>query len=130
MINMRCMVQLEKKVSPGGYAYRSLMVDVYKTYQNSHEWRLLVDHVKKRDNYCCCECGNAIAKFGTVHHKSYENWGKSDEREMFDCVYVCRGCHIRLHKSTQIEVPFWAMTSPDCVVTTLADERAIADNFI
>jgi hypothetical protein len=45
---------------------------------------------------------------------------------MRDCVYVCRGCHTHLHRSTPIDVPFWAMTCPE----GMSDSRSIYFNFI
>jgi len=130
MTDIRLVINDNRLFYPHGYAYRATMVDVYRAYQHSNEWRLLTERVKKRDNNCCRECGEKVNKNGVVHHCSYDNWGKGDALEEADCLYVCKGCHTHLHKSTPIDVPFWAMTTPQEVAVNASTTSRMSDNFI
>jgi len=112
-MDMKHLAHLQKIIQPGAYTHRALMVEVYRVYQGSREWHELVARVKKRDKYCCWRCHNEIVKNGIIHHLKYENWGKGDKLEEDDCVLVCQGCHNHLHRSSDIEVPFWAMRTPE-----------------
>ncbi|OHD27934.1 MAG: hypothetical protein A2Y38_07265 [Spirochaetes bacterium GWB1_59_5] len=130
LLNMYHLVQLKRAQGNKGYIYRALMVDIYEEYQRSYVWKELRKQVKERDKMRCRECGKEVLKYGVIHHRSYENWGKGDEREMADCVFVCKGCHNHIHKATDIYVPFWAMTSPQSVGVTWDDEIRMSNNFI
>lgn len=115
LLDMKHLAQIRKIIQPGAYAYRALMVEVYKAYQGSPDWKSLVERVKRRDGYCCWRCHVEIVKHGVIHHLSYDNWGKVDKLEENDCVFVCRGCHNHLHRTCDVEVPFWAMRNPEGV---------------
>lgn len=130
LINMRHLVDLKRCDRNPGYIYRSLMVDIYEEYQRSHDWRALVVKVKERDGNRCRECGREVEKHGVVHHRSYDHWGMADEVEMRDCVFVCKGCHNHIHKATEIDVPFWAMTNPQDVYITDAQRSVMYSHFI
>jgi hypothetical protein len=50
---------------------------------------------------------------------AYNDWGKGDESEINDCIYLCNGCHSMIHKELTFKkksnVPFWAQrVAQDC----------------
>ncbi len=93
------------------YVYREVMSEIFRLYNASYIWKDLIKTVKNRDKHQCRICGKEILKGilkGICHHKGYDNWGKGNQEEIDDIIYVCFKCHNDLHRSGDIQVPFWA----------------------
>jgi 5-methylcytosine-specific restriction endonuclease McrA len=99
------------------YGYREIMVEAFKEYIASEEWRYVKLEVMERDNYTCVDCGKNLpeGRNGIVHHEHYDDWGKGNREEINSCVFICRKCHNGRHAHLEMKrkVPFWAARYPE-----------------
>ena len=92
---------------------RETMVNAFRKYISSEEWKAVNKEVIKRDKGVCQNCGTT-EKNGKVvwqaHHIDYLHFGKANYEEIADCTLLCKRCHSKIHSSLDIEgkVPFWA----------------------
>ena len=82
LIYMRANGMLVSKV-------RNMMIDAFKEYIKSAEWkRLRLEVIKKTDGKCA-NCGKAVDSGGVVHHEYYDDWGKVIMKKLIAaCMYV------------------------------------------
>ena len=102
------------KIKIGIQIYRQAMVDIFRKYNASDTWQRVREAVIKQSKGRCEDCYEQIKKWGTVHHLSYDNWGKGNIREVMSCVYLCKKCHQKRHNRLKQEIPFWAKIDPEC----------------
>lgn len=70
----------------------------YEDYLKTKHWKVIKSEYKKRHRYQCTLCFSD--KNLQLHHMTYKNIG----REKFtDLVYLCEGCHIKIHKTLDAE---------------------------
>ena len=67
-------------------------------YYASPEWSKLRSTVFERDKNTCQDCGRAWIKGLVAHHTTYQNFGAANDREIEDCVCLCRKCHNARHR--------------------------------
>ena len=111
----------------GIQASREAMVDIFRKYMASDIWQRVREAVIRQSNGQCDDCYRQI-RTGTVHHISYENWGKGNIEEVMSCVYLCKKCNRKRHNGPgKVGVPFWAKRNEQCwgelTITTPAEEK-------
>lgn len=94
----------KKRMSP----HRDIMRKIFEQYMCSETWSIVRTVVMKRCKGRCWFCG-CTPKIRIIHHKKYDNWGKGNYEEVFDCVLSCKECHTKEHrKMNPTLVPFFA----------------------
>jgi 5-methylcytosine-specific restriction endonuclease McrA len=98
----------------GIQVFRQAMVDVFLKYMASDVWQGVREAVIRESNGQCVDCLRQIRE-GTVHHTSYEDWGKGNIEEVMSCIYLCKKCDRKRHNGPgSVEVPFWAKRNEQC----------------
>jgi hypothetical protein len=88
---------------------RAMMIEAFKMYIASDDWKELKESVWNRDDGICQRCGKELNGKGVVHHEKYQNFGKANREEMNDCILLCGKCHRTEHiKMDKNITPFWA----------------------
>lgn len=109
--------------------FRERMSHIYFEYQKSYLWSNVVNAVIERDKKTCQGCGKQ-PQIGIAHHTSYKNWGKGNNEEIRDCVYLCKKCHNARHRKNGDELtPFWASRNYDPDLDRI-EEEDVAKLFI
>ncbi len=72
----------------------------YNTYLNSAHWKNLRLRVLERDHYRCQNCFKVLVEqTAHVHHISYKGYDKLGYSFVFECVTLCRECHLSYHRA-------------------------------
>ncbi len=66
------------------------MVDNYREYINSDEWKALRKELIIRAEGCCELCGEYVGQRGEAHHDDYDNLFNET---LEDLTYCCEECH-------------------------------------
>lgn len=66
----------------------------HREYIKTPKWLSKREKVMQRANHTCEGCGVYLGTQGHVHHKTYDNW---KDEFLFELVYLCEGCHRRVH---------------------------------
>lgn len=104
-------------IHPNGHTIskvRNAMYQLFQMYMSSEEWNIVKKQVKRRDKYCCVDCGKKQLKGSgaIVHHTHYDAWGSGGQEEIASCVYLCKKCHSKRHQKMDSHItPFWAKQS-------------------
>ena len=78
----------------------------YNRYLRSHHWEQLRASVIRRDSFCCQNCFKFVDESSAhVHHVSYTGFNRVGKSFAFECVTLCRDCHIEFHPHMQAEEP-------------------------
>jgi 5-methylcytosine-specific restriction endonuclease McrA len=86
--------------------YRESMKMTFRAYMSSDMWQ----RVRERVIYLYeGQCAYCYEDGYVVHHTNYRNWGKGNQSEVDDCMYLCSSCHDDVHMGLdQHVVPFFA----------------------
>ena len=99
------------------YEFRAMIVEAFRGYIASDEWRFVKQEVTKRDNSTCVDCKKKLpgGKGSIIHHEHYEDWGKGNLNEINSCVFLCKNCHNIRHAKPDMKmrVPFLAKQYPE-----------------
>jgi len=79
----------------------------YNCYLQSDHWKQLRASVIRRDSFCCQNCFAIVDEScAHVHHLSYVGFNRVGKSFAFECVTLCRDCHIEFHPHMQAEEVF------------------------
>jgi len=76
----------------------------YDDYLQSEHWRTLRRKVIARDHFQCQNCFCRVTEGSAhVHHVSYDGLRNVGHSFAFECVTLCRTCHVDYHPHMQAE---------------------------
>ena len=80
----------------------------YDAYLASPEWNRLRRSVIVRDHFLCQGCFAKVTDTSAhVHHRSYVGYNRTGHSFAFECVTLCRKCHLEYHgQEDEREIPF------------------------
>lgn len=71
----------------------------YNQYLNSRQWHDLRRKVIYRDKFECQNCFVRVTESTAhVHHLSYDGYKRLGQSFAFECITLCRNCHVEYHK--------------------------------
>jgi len=85
----------------------------YDDYRQSDHWKALRRRVIARDHFQCQNCFCRVTEGSAhVHHISYQGLKDVGHSFAFECVTLCRSCHIDYHPHMQDEPSqVWQVTA-------------------
>lgn len=69
----------------------------HKKYLKSKAFKVVKEKVLERDGHKCVVCDRTEEL--VCHHRNYSHLGCGDEREIADCVTLCKLDHVAIHRA-------------------------------